>query len=286
MSSVLATPAAAPARLLAAIVDLPTELHRRQPHLAAAALLSLIAIVPCLLAMQFDIRMVNDINVWIKPTKFFASLALYFATLAWVFGYLPRSAQASVAGRIVIVAALVAGLAEMVWLVLAAASGVPAHFNRASPVWSLAYSTAGAVAVVLIAVILVQGLMVARQRDGSVAPALRTAIVLGAVIAFVATLLTAGVLASGSGHWVGGIESDAAGLPLLGWSRTGGDLRVAHFWALHAQQFVPLAGLLLVAIGRPHARVVVVVAAIGYVALIAFTFVQALRGHPFLPMLG
>jgi hypothetical protein len=36
-------------------------------------------------------------------------------------------------------------------------------------------------------------------------------------------MATAGYLASGTGHWVGGASTDASGLPLVGWSRTGAE---------------------------------------------------------------
>ena len=272
--------------VVAAMRDLIGKLRRRQPHLATAALLCLLAIIPCLIALGLDARTVNGINVWVKPAKFLVSFTVYYATLAWVFGYLPPAAQKSRAGRFVIRAALGAGFLEMVWLTLAAANGVPAHFNFASRAWMLAYQLAGVGSVMLITATLVQGIMVARERESPIAPALRTALVLGAVVAFSATLITAGFMASGTGHWVGGVKDDAAGLALLGWSRTGGDLRVAHFLALHAQQFIPFVGLLLVAAGRPRARSAVVLASMGYVALITFTFVQAMRGAPFLAFFG
>ena len=288
MSTVfLPTPMASARRgVFAAMRDLPAELRRRQPHLATAALLCLFAIVPCLIALGLDPRTVNGLNVWVKPSKFLVSFTVYYGTLAWVFGYLPRAVQESRAGRFVIWGALGAGFLEMVWLTLAAANGVPAHFNSASRAWMLAYQLAGVGSVILITAILVQGIMVACVRELHIAPALRTALVLGAVVAFTATLITAGFMASGAGHWVGGVRNDAAGLALMGWSRTGGDLRVAHFWALHAQQFIPLAGLLSVAAGRPRAHSAVVLASIGCVTLIAFTFVQALRGEPFLAFFG
>lgn len=256
-------------------------LHGRQPALATAALLSLLAIVPCLLAMLVDARTINDISVWIKPSKFFASFALYYGTLAWAFGYLPINAQRSVSGRLVIGGALAVGLCEMSWIVLAAANGVPSHFND-STVWAIAYAFAGIGSLVLIGVILLQGVMIARQRAIPIAPALRWGIVAGALVAFAATLVTAGYLSTIGGHWVGGVASDAQGLPLLGWSRTGGDLRVAHFFALHAQQVLPALGFGLAAAGRPDARGAVLVGAAGYVGLVAFTFVQALRGVPFI----
>lgn len=287
MSAIFGARAPFPNRTsLATILDLPAELRRRQPQLANAALLALLALAPVLIALGLDARTINGINVWIKPAKFLVSFIVYYATLAWVFGYLPRATQASRAGRFVIDAALFVGLLEMLWLLLAAAHGVPAHFNRTSLAWGAAYSLAGVGSLVLIAVILVQGIMVARAPAGSLPPALRAGLVLGSGIAFAATLVTAGFLAAGTGHWVGGVPSDAGGLALMGWSRSGGDLRVAHFFALHAQQAIPLLGMALVAAGRPRARVAVWLGAIAYVGLIAFTFVQALGGEPFLAFLG
>jgi len=257
------------------------ELERRQPQLASVARLFLLAAIPCVIATALDPRSVNDVSGWIKPTKFFTSLALYFATLAWYFGYLPQTAQRSYAGRFVIWAAIIAGTLEMTWLVAAATNGVPSHFNRQG-VWATAYSLAGVGAVTLMIVVLVQGVQLARDRVVRLAPALRLALVLGAILSCVATVFIAMTLASGDGHWVGGARSDTGGLPLLGWSRTGGDLRVAHFWAMHAHQFIPLAGWLVVRTGMRWQRGAVLAFTLAYIGLIAFTFMQALRGQPFI----
>jgi hypothetical protein len=262
------------------------ELYRRQAQLTTAAAISLFAILPCLMAMLVDTRTVNDISVWIKPTKFLISFVVYYATLAWAFGYLPQERQSSRAGRFVVRGAIVVGLLEMTWLLLAAANGVPAHFNSSSVPWQAAYGLAGVGSVILIIAILVQGVMIARQRSIRVAPELRLALVTGAVVAFACTLVAAGYLSAGDGHWVGGARTDATGLVLMGWSRTGGDLRVAHFWSLHAQQFIPAIGWTLAALRLPYARTGVALASAAYVGLIAFTFVQALQGKPFLPSLG
>jgi hypothetical protein len=258
------------------------ELERRQPQLASTARLFLLAAIPCVIAMMVDPRLVNDVSGWIKPTKFFVSLALYFATLAWYFGYLPETAQRSYAGRFVIWAAIIAGSLEMTWMVAAATNGVPSHFNR-DAVWATAYSAAGVGAVTLMIAVLVQGVLLARDRVVRLAPAFRLSLVLAAIISFAATVFVAMTLASGNGHWIGGVRSDVGGLPLLGWSRTGGDLRVAHFWALHAHQFVPLAGWLIVRAGIRWPRTAVLAFTVAYVGLIAFTFVQALQGESFIP---
>jgi hypothetical protein len=258
------------------------ELERRQPQLASAARLFLLAAIPCVIAMLVDPRTVNDVSGWIKPTKFFVSLALYFATLGWYFGYLPPAAQRSYAGRFVIWAAIIAATLEMTWMVAAAVNGVPSHFNREAA-WAIAYSAAGAGAVTLMIAVLVQGILLARDRVVRIVSAFRLSLVLAAVISCVATVFVAMTLASGDGHWISGGRSDAGGLPLLGWSRRGGDLRVAHFWALHAHQLIPLAGWLVVRTAMRWQRSAVLAFVVAYVGLIAFTFRQALQGQSFIP---
>jgi hypothetical protein len=166
--------------------------------------------------------------------------------------------------------------------VAAAVQGVPAHFNRDSVAWGIAYNAAGAGATGLLAAILVQGVMFARDRHSPLAPPLRRALVLAAVLSSVLTLVTAVTLSSGAGHWVGGVPSDAGGLPLLGWSRSGGDLRVAHFFALHIHQALPLVAGLILASGlrRPMAAVHLSAAAMAGATL--FVFIQALAGRAFI----
>jgi len=261
------------------------ELDRRQPHLAAAARLFLLATLPMLLALLLDTRTVNDISVWVKPIKFLVSLSLYYATLAWFCAYLPEQVLRSRAGRFIIYVPIAVGVLEMAWLIAAAMYGVPSHFNR-EPVWIVAYRAAGLGATLLVLAVLVQGILVARHREVPVPPALRLAVVLAAVVTFAGTMAFAGYMARFNAHWIGGVASDAGGLPLLGWSRSGGDLRVAHFWATHASQLLPLAAWLLVRANPQHAVPRTVVVALGYSAFVVFTFAQALAGRPFLAWLG
>lgn len=54
---------------------------------------------------------------------------------------------------------------------------------------------------------------------------------------------------------LGGLQPPAgAGLPVLGWHFSGGDLRPAHFLGVQAQQLIPLAGALLAGAGLRQAR--------------------------------
>lgn len=256
------------------------ELRARQPALTTAAELCLLGAVPVALAALLDDRVVNGVGIWLKPLKFFTSLAIYYATLAWLHGYLPREVRARRLGRVLVSLPIVVGLLEMTWLLGTAAVGQPAHFNRSAPIYVVSYSLAGVGATLLMVTALVTGILVGRSKEPVLPSAFRQSVALGAIIAFVGTMLTAGFLASGNGHWVGGELSDAGGLPLLGWSRTGGDLRIAHFFALHALQVVPLLGWIATRAGADRGKAAVWLGATLYAGWVAFTFLWALAGRP------
>lgn len=82
-----------------------------------------------------------------------------------------------------------------------------------------------------------------------------------------------------------GVEDGGPGLPVTGWSTTGGDLRVAHFVGLHGLQALPLFGYLLALLApewlRMRHRVALVwMAGVSYLCLIGLLTWQALRGQP------
>ncbi len=85
-----------------------------------------------------------------------------------------------------------------------------------------------------------------------------------------------------TGHWVGGVASDAAGLPVVGWSRSGGDLRVVHFLGIHAMHFIPAFAADLLALGMRHkaARSWAYAFAVSLCILTVVSFVQARAGLP------
>ena len=98
------------------------------------------------------------------------------------------------------------------------------------------------------------------------------------------------------GSWVGGqmigqmghnvgVADGGEGLPLLNWSTVAGDLRVAHFFGLHAIQIIPLFAWILYRKWKaPNQQQTLVVILFGlvYASWIAFTFYQAQQGLPFI----
>jgi hypothetical protein len=268
--------------------DALLEGFRREPVFAAFALLLAILVAPTAVAFVVDDRTLNGANVWLKPLKFEVSLALYLATLAWFAGWLPARILTNPwyrAYAVLVVACI--GL-EMVWIAGAAAFGVASHFNASTPFMSTAYRLMGVLAVILSSATLVYAILLWRAGDSTtLRPAFRISVVLGLALTFLLTIPIAGYMASGPGHLVGGNASDAEGLALFGWARDGGDLRVSHFFATHAMQFIPLAGLLAGRLSNPSAgRRAVVLLAVIYVLVVVYTFVEALQGRPFLPFLG
>lgn len=261
-------------------------LRAREPLFAAAAFVSLFACLPILVAMAFDERVYQDVSVWSKPLKFLLSTFTYFAMLAFAAAWLPAGVQDRLWYRLwsALIVACAAG--ELIWIIAAAANGVPSHFNGTTPFMAAAYTAAGIGAVTLLTGALVYGVLIWRSGAPGPDPVFRLSLIAGLILTFPLTFVVAGYLGDAGSHFVGGDASDAQGMLLTGWARDGGDLRVAHFFALHAMHIVPAFGWIAVRAAAPApARVAVWVFALAYAALTILTFAQALAGRPFLPMI-
>jgi len=177
-------------------------------------------------------------------------------------------------------------LFEVGYITLQAARGEASHFNTSSSFYGAMYSLMGVGAVLLVLICLWMGTSILRSRGTADVWVLSVGI--GLIGTFVFGGGFGGYLGNATAHWVGGAATDAGGLPVVHWSRTGGDLRVAHFFGIHAMQIIPAIGAALVwstrhsTLGNGPARLILICASIMFGAFCSATFVQAVQGNPFL----
>lgn len=253
------------------------RLIARQPLLARTALAMVLLAIPAAVLTQIDPRLLDGVSVWTKPFKFLLSLGVYLGTLAWFYGLLPGEVRRSPGGRWLAWVAVVTATFEVAYISLQAARGEASHFNTATPFTAAMYSLMGVGAVTLSACSPWLAVLVARHnRDG----VYRQSVILGLWLTFLLGAVGGMYMGSQTGHWVGGTASDAGGLPLFGWSRDGGDLRVAHFLGIHAMQILPLAGWLLRE--RRGARMAMLGTTLLFMVATAGLFAQAVLGRPLL----
>jgi len=83
-------------------------------------------------------------------------------------------------------------------------------------------------------------------------------------------------------HYVGNLINNST-IPLLGWSREIGDLRLPHFIATHMMQVLPLLGLLADKL-KLSPRIVVLSGTIILVIISKLALDLALAGRPIFPI--
>lgn len=263
--------------------DRAAALFEAEPRMRALGLALALATVPTALALTLDPRVLDGAPIWLKPLKFEIALAIYLLSLAFFARYLPLPMRRSRRWRIYALAVCGAVLAEMLWIGGAALLGTRSHFNEATPLAAALYGAMGLLAVLLTSASAVMGWAILRRGTG-LAPALREAVGLGLVLTFALTVPVAFTMSGMGGHHVGAVSELARAVPVLGWSREAGDLRVAHFLATHAMHALPLAGLLAGVLAPPRrARAAVRLAAAGWSLATLASFAQALAGLPLLP---
>jgi hypothetical protein len=232
-----------------------------------SAIAMIVGAVACVGLQFVDARDLNGANVWIKPAKFFFSLAVHLITVSWALSLITERSRAV---RTAVPTMIIASWAELFYIVVRAVRGEASHFNVATPFDSLLYSLMGIGAVTITITSFIVGYSMWKHRNEAlVTEAASVGLMLGAVLG----TIVGGYLSSQTGHSVGGDLSDATGTGFFGWSTTGGDLRIAHFVGLHATQFVPLAALTKSRAGVYGAAVIITI-------LTAATFAQAILGQP------
>jgi hypothetical protein len=262
---------------------IPT-LFAPEPRFAILGLLLAFSMGPAALALDLDPRLFQGESIWLKPLKFQFALSVYLLSLAYVARFLPAGMVDRRNMRIFTAVVIVCVLAEMAWIGGAAMFGTASHFNLSGPVMEGIYGLMGLFAVTLTSASLVYGIAIWRNPAGLPDRALRLSVALGLILTFVLTVLIAGYMSMQPGHLVGTAVTGAR-VPVMGWSREVGDLRLPHFLATHAMHAIPLGGLLAVQMLRQDAarRAVWIIAA-GFAGITLLTFAVTIMGYPVFPL--
>lgn len=187
-----------------------------------------------------DGREVLGANTWLKPAKFFFSTAIYAGTLSRATRYVEARRLESKTGTYVVWGTISAAIVELGIISARAALAQESHFNVTSSLDSFLYGVMANGALILVSTSAVLGAKLWRSNviDG----AQKVGWTSGLILAGSFGALTGLVMGSGTGHMVSQgvrVATSTATIPFLGWATDIGDLRVAHFAALHAMFVLP-----------------------------------------------
>ena len=245
--------------------------------LAMCSLFLLAVTLVMLPAYYIDARLLNNAPIWAKPIKFSLSLAIHFLTLALLAQQLDRSRRTGMLLTSFTYLAAIPMLFEQIYISIQAARERQSHYNHETDFEALMYALMGIGAINLILVSFVLGVLIWKygNKDNS---GLRLGSILGLIIGSVLTLIYAMTMANATAnsHLVGETISNAK-VPIVGWSREAGDLRIPHFIATHMMQILPLMGLSLDKL-KCSPKVIVSLSTLILVVMSAVFFDWALAG--------
>ena len=277
-----------------------SELRHRDPLLFWTGALMLLALLVVTLVSIGDTRQVLGINPWIKPMKFMISITIFLWTVAWFMPEIQRrpvvfdfnapdpSPGPVVSGvsridkrqivRWTIASAMVI---EIIMITMQAARGTTSHFNVMSAFDGMVFTIMG-VAILFNTAAMILFLWIIRRDT----PPQRAGYIWGirfGVALFLLASLEGGLIIGNNAHSYPGPDG-GPGLPLVNWSTDQGDLRVAHFFGMHAMQALPLLGFFLDRMRVAGARNVVFAVGILWLALTGGLLAMALNGRPLLAL--
>jgi hypothetical protein len=252
-----------------------------EPRLTAAGIAMLLLAVPTALAFAIDERLFNGDNVWLKPLKFELSIAIYLFSFALLLPLTSAAFQRSWLGRFLVWPVIALLYFELVYIAWRASRAEASHYNQETLVAVILYAAMGIAAVLFTGASGVLAYGLARRDADPMPPALRRSLVLGLGLTCALGILSGIVLSNAGSHAVG-IAPSSAAVPFFGWSLRSGDLRFAHFLALHAMQILPAFALAASALGKAAAPRAVDGFAVIYGIVTGAALLAALNARPLL----
>lgn len=252
------------------------ELFNRNRLLTLTGLAMLFLAAMLLVLMPSNSKEVMGINSLIKPLKFAFSLWIFSWTMAWFSAEFADRTYVRRLSKLIMVTTFF----EQGVITVQAFRGTLSHFNMDAIPDFILFSLMG-VMIVWLTVFVALGAKRLRKQPGGLHQPYRLAIYLG-IWMFVLSGIIGGVMSALNTHAVG-TDMGGPGLPFLNWSTIAGDLRVSHFFGMHALQVLPFMTFQFQRNGlnaEQSKQLLKSVTAI-YLIFVLFTLAQALLIIPF-----
>ena len=183
-----------------------------------------------------DHRFIREVGIWVKPMKFMASTALFALTTVWVLKVAHSNVDQTYAYDWIVALLVATSLFEVVYISYQASQGSGSHYNVSDPFHAFMFGVMAIAAVGLTASQAWLAWEIWKEQKSADMPVETLGVIIGLVLTF--------VLSTISGFMLGGNQPPAGqGLPIVGWHLYK-DIRPAHFLGVHAQQLIPLWGLI------------------------------------------
>lgn len=252
------------------------ELFNRNRLLTLTGLAMLFLAAMLLILLPNNSKEVMGINSLIKPIKFAFSLWIFSWTMAWFSAEFADRTYVRRLSKLIMVTTFF----EQGVITVQAFRGTLSHFNMDAIPDFVLFSLMG-VMIVWLTVFVALGAKRLRKQPGGLHQPYRLAIFLG-IWMFVLSGVIGGVMSALNTHAVG-TSMGGPGLPFLNWSTIAGDLRVSHFFGMHALQLLPFMAYQFQrnALNNEQSSHLVKTVTAVYLLFVLFTLAQALMIIPF-----
>jgi hypothetical protein len=248
--------------------ELIHEFKSRNASLFNFGLICLVFSFFCLVMSKVSAVQVYQVNAWYKPFKFAVSTFLFAWSILWYCHYLHDFPIRTFNWVVMICLGF-----EIVYIAWQASQGQTSHYNHTTPFYSFMFVLMAVAASVVTCFVAYVAFLFFTQGFPDLPNHYVWAIRFGLIV-FVIFSFEGFVMGSRLSHTVGA-ANDNSNWWILGWSKSFGDLRVAHFVGMHALQVLPLVSYYLLKNTKWTFLL-----AVFYFLLATTTFVQAIQGRP------
>jgi hypothetical protein len=250
------------------MIDFLHHLKQRNETLFYYGFICLILSLVFLLLTKVTTTQVYNVNAWFKPFKFAFSTFLFAWAMAWYCYYLPNFNIKLFNWAVIILLGF-----EIVYIALQASKGQLSHYNLSTPVYAALYSMMALAASAVTIYTAYVGLLFFTNTFPDLPSYYLWAIRFG-IILFVIFSFEGFAMGSRLNHSVGALNDNSSWF-IIGWSKTVGDLRVAHFIGMHALQVLPVLSFYVF----KNTKLTLALSLL-YGLLALLTLIQALQGKP------